>query len=593
MKFSFRLFSLIIMSVCLCAGTAPADESSHGRISGSIKSASGNPLHNAIVKIFKVVQKDEALAIAGVRSNSSGFFRAFNLTPGTYYMQVQRNGFRDYSTERFEVSPDRTTSLSITLQNIIDYVSNDDDPRNWELNTVLRSSSDRRMIFRYLPAGLPDSEPGAYSTFHRNGSMSMASSTSSMGSMPYLSRPQTSQNGVVTNFAFSEPLTHNSRMIFSGQFDVGKTTFWRIRNTLNYRPDKHRDYKISLGYGRMNVGYIGDNSHSSQLVQEEEGSRESRIQSIAFGLEGTSTFYNLLSINYGFDYSHLRYGSDTNFVHPSLKIVVSPLEGWQFTTSFTSRRNSDLNSVMLPNGEILNLSEPTLITLVGDDISLSRVRHSEVAVERTFSTGTTLGFAVYRDNTYGPGIPLMVTMITPRGQTSKVVNLNESRSSQQGMRITLNRQMFSNLKGSLSYVYGEAMSVYDVDESLSVQKLNKQFQTYTGQQFHHSLTGKVNLSVPETNTNILATIRWHPGNPVSTIDWFSDPLDIGAKSLNVEIRQAVPFQDVILDTGWWEILLDFRNVLNQGEDVIPASDGILVLNRSPRSLRFGLNLNFH
>jgi hypothetical protein len=69
-------------------------------------------------------------------------------------------------------------------------------------------------------------------------------------------------------------------------------------------------------------------------------------------------------------------------------------------------------------------------------------------------------------------------------------------------------------------------------------------------------------------------------------------MDIGSKSLNVEVRQAVPFQGLFMETGCWEILLDFRNVLNQGEEVIPASDGVLVLNRNPRSLRFGFNLNF-
>ena len=62
--------------------------------------------------------------------------------------------------------------------------------------------------------------------------------------------------------------------------------------------------------------------------------------------------------------------------------------------------------------------------------------------------------------------------------------------------------------------------------------------------------------------------------------------------MNLEIRQEIPFYGEFLSASRWEILLDFRNVLNQGEEVIPASDGILVLNRSPRALRFGINLNF-
>ena len=45
--------------------------------------------------------------------------------------------------------------------------------------------------------------------------------------------------------------------------------------------------------------------------------------------------------------------------------------------------------------------------------------------------------------------------------------------------------------------------------------------------------------------------------------------------------------------GRWEILLDFRNILNQGIKVIPAEQGELVLNRNPRSLRYGLNYRFN
>jgi hypothetical protein len=589
MRFSLRILPQAALALLLCMPFAEAGESNLGRISGVIKSASGNPLYNAFINIFKVGQKEEIQPVTAIRSNSSGLFRASDLAPGTYFLQIRSQGYRALSTNWFEIEPERTTLLDVTLENVIDFMSNDEDPSNWNLKTVMRSSSDSRMIFRYLPADAANS--GADSPFVRSGYMSLASSTSP-GSMQYLMRPHSNRNGVVTNFAFAEPFGRDSRMIFSGQFDVGSRTFWRIRDTFNYRPDKYHDYRISLGYGRMNLGTTASDSIGPDMPNHEPYSRESGVQSIAFGVEGTTKFYDLFAIHYGFDYSHLRYKTDRSFVHPSLEIIVSPVQGWRFSTSFTSKRDSAMNRVAFSNGEVLDLSEPTLITVVGDDISMSRVRHGEVAMEKSFSPITTLGFALYRDNTYGPGIPLMVTMITPEGRSSAIVNLNESRSRQQGMRITLNRQMLPNLSGSLSYVYGEAISVSDIDESLSIDRLNRAFQNYASQQYYHSFAGRFDLSIPETETNILATILWHPGNPLSTIDSFSDSMDIGSKSLNFEVRQAVPFQGLFMETGCWEILLDFRNVLNQGEEVIPASDGVLVLNRSPRSLRFGFNLNF-
>ncbi len=583
---------LFVILVLFTEPSIAANAQRFGHISGSIKSPTGNPLNNAFVNIFRVTEQKKILAQTGIRSNQNGLFRIADLIPGIYCLQVIHEGFQTISTAKFEVEPDRTTALDITLKRFVEYFSNDEDPRNWSLIKVLRSSSDRRMIFRYQPTGMPGIYKEKNPPFTRNGTMSMESSTPLGGDRQYFARPHTSRNGIVTNFAFAEPLSRSSRMVFSGQFDFGKTSFWRVRDTIHYRPNNENDYKVSFGYGRMNVDYTGSDSLESQLSPENQGTQPARIQTIAFGIEGTTKFYDLIKINYGFDYSRLHYGMDRSFLYPSLEIVLSPIEGWHFKTSFTSRRESDNDSVILSSGEALNLSEPTLITVAGNNISMSQVTHSEIAVERSVSRDTSIEVAVYRDNTYGPGMPLMVTTITPENQTSAVIHLNENRSRQQGLRVSLNRQMLSNLRGSLAYVYGEATNLSNVDESITTDILNQDFRTYACQQYNHSITGQLDANIPDTNTNLLATIRWYPGNPVSPINWFSDPMDIGSKSVNFEVRQLLPIRDIFSSTGRWEILLDFRNILNQGEEILSASDGRIVLNRNPRSLRFGLSLNF-
>ncbi|MBN2320205.1 MAG: carboxypeptidase regulatory-like domain-containing protein [Acidobacteria bacterium] len=595
MRFTLRFLSpfLLVILVLFTEPSIATTRQRLGEISGNIKGPTGIPLNDAFVRIFKVAEQKEFLAKSGIRSNQNGFFRAVNLIPGIYYLQVIHEGYETASTGQFEVGPDRKTALNITLRRFIEYVSNDEDPRNWNLMKVMRSSSDRRMIFRYQPADTPETYREKDSPFSRNGSMNMASSTPLGGGPHYFARPHTSRNGIVTNFAFSEPLSRRSRMIFSGQFDFGETSFWRVRDTIHYRPNNGHDYKVSFGYGRMNVDYAGSDSLESQFLTENQGTQASRIQTIAFGIEGTTKFYDLIKINYGFDYSRLHYGTDRSFLHPSLEIVMTPLDGWRFKTSFSSRRESDTDSVMLSTGEVLNLSEPTLITVAGNDVSMSQVRHSEIAVERAVTRDTSIEVAVYRDNIYGPGIPLRITTITPEDQLSAVVHLNENRSRQQGLRISLNRQMLSNLRGSLGYVYGEATNLSDVDASVTIDSLNRDFGTYAIQQYNHTITGQLDANIPDTSTNLLATILWYPGNPVSPINWFSDPMDIGSKSVNFEVRQMLPIQSFFSSTGQWEILLDFRNILNQGEEVVSASDGLIVLNRNPRSLRFGLSLNFH
>jgi hypothetical protein len=54
----------------------------------------------------------------------------------------------------------------------------------------------------------------------------------------------------------------------------------------------------------------------------------------------------------------------------------------------------------------------------------------------------------------------------------------------------------------------------------------------------------------------------------------------------------IPTPELLGNTGKWEVLIDLRNIMNQGRDIIAASNGELILNRNPRSLRFGFSLNF-
>jgi hypothetical protein len=561
-----------------------------GRISGSVKSISGSPLGDAVIKIFKSTQRRETLLVT--RSDRFGFFRQTNLSPGTYYLQVSRNGYEPVTTAKFAIDHWRSRTMSIVLENILGFVSNDDDPRNQDLKDVMRGASDRRMIFRNIPGEIAIERELESAAFNRLGAFNLASS-SYINNESYYIRPQSGQNGITSNFAFSEPINQRSRMILSGQVDFGFNSFWRLRNTYNYRPDSFSDYRISVGYGRMNPGDPRVSSPiPSQLFPKGSGLQESGVQTLAFGMEGTTRFLDVLSFGYGFDYSRLNYGKDLSFTYPSLKILIKPLDGWSINASISSRRLIDEDTVILPNGEQLNLSEPTLITMVDNKVSMSQVRHSEFSVERIIDSDTAIEVAVYGDQTRGPGIPIKLTAITSSGYKSSLVELNEDHASQQGTRITINRKLFDNLKGSLAYVYGEATDLASF-KPVSAEKIDSAFlKNYARQRYHHSITGKIDVTMPATKTNLLATIRWYPDNPFTPIDWFSDRMNIGTKSVNLEFRQMIPTPELLGNTGKWEVLIDLRNMLNQGRDIISASNGELIINRNPRSLRFGFSLNF-
>jgi hypothetical protein len=88
-------------------------------------------------------------------------------------------------------------------------------------------------------------------------------------------------------------------------------------------------------------------------------------------------------------------------------------------------------------------------------------------------------------------------------------------------------------------------------------------------------------------------LRWYPGTTLTPIDLFADHADIFTKGVSFLVRQPIPVPEFMGPTGRWEALVDVRNLLNQGIDYIATSDGRIIVTRNPRSLRFGLNLNFY
>jgi hypothetical protein len=186
----------------------------------------------------------------------------------------------------------------------------------------------------------------------------------------------------------------------------------------------------------------------------------------------------------------------------------------------------------------------------------------------------------------------MVTTVTPLVRQSQVVEMNDDDSAQRGARVTLKQRITDTLRASVDYVYGDALSIAGIDGLVLSENLDGKLGSCLQQRNQHSITGRVDATIPYTKTNILATTRWYPGNPVTPVDWFSDRTDLGTKSTNFEIRQLIPVPDFLSTTGRWEVLMDLRNVLNQGKEVLATNDGELILNRNPRSLRFGLSLSF-
>jgi hypothetical protein len=580
--------SFVWLLACVVAfGAAPLEAKGGGRLAGKVKTVGGEALIGAVITIFR--PDGDGGTLFFTRSDRTGTYNFADVAPGSYFLQVTRDGYQPLTTSNVKVDGGKTTGFDIILQEFFGLISDDTDPRNRDLKTVLRSASGRRLIFRGLPGVAPyDTE----TQFYRSGAMNV-SSNANLASENSSVLPGQTRNGVLSNFAYTEPVSSNARMIFSGQLNSGSDSYWRVRNTYNYHPNEGRDLRFSVGYGRLNLSRptMGELGRPAQFFAQDPELRESAVQTVLLGFEGQSKFLDILELGYGFDYACLYYGTAKSVFSPYFRISVSPVPTWLVSTSLQSRRMTDDSSITLPGNERLDLSEPAYLTRVGDRLSLSQVKHSELAITKSIEDDTSVEVAAYEDRTEGPGMPFLLTSRSAEGANSSLARLNGD--LERGLRLVVDRKIFDFLSGSIAYVYGGGTGLASGAASVSNEQLAHNLLQYMQHSYYHSITSQLHAEIPWSRTSFTSVVRWYPGNPVTSLDPFADRLDIMTKGVSFLVRQGIPLPDFMGTAGRWEALVDIRNLFDQGRSQVRTTDGELLLTRNPRTLRFGLNLNFY
>ncbi len=590
-----RLCSLALILFALASTQVSLEAKAGGRISGKVSDAAGDGLAGAVITLFR--ESGEGGTISFTRSDRRGTYSIANLSPGSYYLQVSREGYQPLTNSNISITSGKGVTLNVVLQTFVDLISAEPDARNWDLKSVVRSTSDRRLIFRNLPVSAPDDVPPPIAdepTFSRGAALEVATN-SGMGSENYFVHPSSGQDGVVSNFAYTEPITGSGRMIFSGQLNSGADSFWQVNDTFHYRTEPGRDLSFSVGYGRLGLNSAGMSSitQPGEFLNRDPALRDSGIQMVDVGMAGRNQVLDGLSVDYGFDLTRVSSGATRSFFSPYFQIVLSPADTWFLKAAMASRRPSDSNTIFLPDGVPLNLTQPVYLAKIDGEVRLSQFKHGEIAVEKMLPGHASIEVALYEDHMNGPGVPFMVTAVCPGCVDTLVAQLREDQTAQHGLRVVANRRILDFLTGSIAYVYGTGTAVHVDGRSVSSEELAQDLLAYMHRSYYHSVTGQLSASLRKTHTNVTAILRWYPGTPISPMDLFTDHADVLTKGVNFMVRQALPFPEFMNTVGRWEVLVDVRNLFDQGNPVIPTSDGELVLTRNPRSLRFGLNLNLY
>ena len=188
---------------------------------------------------------------------------------------------------------------------------------------------------------------------------------------------------------------------------------------------------------------------------------------MGLGFEASANILDPIKAEYGFDLSRVSYGETKSVFSPFFQLTVTPADTWTIKAALASRRISDNNSVLLPDGELVSVMEPTYIAQLDGELYVSRYQHQEISVTKTLPDETAVEVAVYEDRMDGPGTPFLVRSVSKKEEQTHLAQLREDQTEQHGMRLAMNRGILDFLRGSIAYVYGTGTAVSIADDLIT------------------------------------------------------------------------------------------------------------------------------
>lgn len=589
-RFTSRILTTLLFVVGFAAGQQCLAQAGSGSLSALLLNESGQPLSDVFVALLS--RSGDTSFPTLTRTDDRGRIFLSDLDAGTYQLNVKSARYRDPVSRFVEIFPDRTSVVTLILQHLLDFGEGEE---NLGVKALLRTSGSRRLIFRALPGAggaIPGQEEDrrpveeAVLQVYTNGSMGG----------DYVSLPGDAASGTTTNFAAVMQSLGMGQHIVAGQLNSGEESLWRIRNIVGYQLDDTHSIRMFMGYGRLSFESPGFSLLADPNADPEHGefaalSGTSKLLNVGF--EDNWRFGPALTLTWGVEVDRVRGGRSSSFVSPSADIEYRASDSTSIRLTLASKRQTIANTVMLPDGEPVTLATPVRIAHLGDRTLFSTGRHWQGSVTQDLSRDSQIQFAVFNNLTFGGGFP--VVAVLGKGVEDAYLPLSEATTETKGCRVSFRRSLGDNLKAEVSFVQAAAPGLTSIPTELS------QLQASLGTRSYHAVTTQWEAYIPASGTHVTTLIRFVPnGNPLATLDAYSDIYDAGNEGVNIFVRQIVPLpQDLLGFLGLEflapqrvEVLFDVRNLFNDDSGTLQLASGQAHLVQMPRSIRGGFAFKF-
>ena len=263
----------------------------------------------------------------------------------------------------------------------------------------------------------------------------------------------------------------------------------------------------------------------------------------------------------------------------------------------SSRRTTLANTVLLPDGQLVNLDDSMHYARIGDQLTFGTSRYYQASVAQKLGGSSEVELASFVTRRFGGSLPFLAVFEFRPGYD--ILNLQDEQAGTRGYRMTWSQQFTPGIKGSLSFIRANAVGLDDDFAGAAYD--GSDFMAGLRRHDFNAVSARLDTDIPQSHTTITALVKVVPGGrPVSTLDPYSDPYETGNSGVNLFVRQVIPVPASLLSfvgldfltTPHLEALIDLRNVLDEKLGAFATSQGEVILVRAPRSVRGGIAFKF-
>jgi hypothetical protein len=546
---------MVALSLPAWAGERP------GVISGYVRDASGTPQMGAVVEIA-----GSAARTLTVFTDVAGFFSAANLLPGVYLVKVSAPSFLPSVNEKVGLQPGTSLRLNITLTSLLNGFrvgplrgTADDDDWKW----TLRSVANRPVLRVFNPA------TGAELVDHNlKASVSFLAGSAAEG--------YGSGSDMSTGFSVERSIFSVSRVGLKGSVGYGETLPSAVlRASYSHTLPDGSGPSVALTMRRF--------------APSDPSLHYAALQSLALNAADNFAVGDVVELKFGSELQTIQFLGHVTAFRPygSVEVHASPntLVEYDYATSVPSTRaEKGFDSTTSDLSE----ADPR-ISMVNFATRLERAHHQELSLSRRIGRNN-MQVAVFSDRVANTaligtgGVTAAGGFLLPDVSSGTFTFAGDTLNSR-GLRLVLQRKLYSDLTATLDYACGDVLDLARPDVEL--QDAGRWIST----QRRHALAAKFSGTMPRSHTRWIASYRWVNGPALTPVDMFNASPGQSDPYLNVFIRQPIPTLGFL--PAHLEAVIDLRNLLAQGYVPVIGQDGQTVyLVQAARAVRGGVTFTF-